>query len=83
MTLLPDSSILICGESYSYASGGSDAWVICLDPTGSTKWQHNFGSFGNDAFHGLTILNDAIYLGGEYQGLNLDGYLVKLNFSVL
>ncbi len=81
MEFLPDSSIIVCGESYSYSSGGSDAWVVRMDLQGNIIWQKNFGSVGNDAFYGLSIFNDAIYLCGAYQGSDLDGYLVKLDFS--
>ncbi len=81
MALLPDSSIIICGESYSYSSGGSDAWVVNLSKDGTIIWQRNYGSVGNDSFRGLSIYKDHIYLCGFFQGSDLDGYLIKLDFN--
>ncbi|HNS12988.1 MAG TPA: T9SS type A sorting domain-containing protein [Bacteroidia bacterium] len=81
MEFLPDSTIIVCGESYTYSAGGSDAWVLRVDLQGNIVWQQNFGATGNDAFYGLSILHDAIYLCGAYQSSDLDGYLVKLDFS--
>ncbi len=81
LKFLPDSSIIVCGESYSFSSGGTDAWVLRLDLQGNILWQRNFGGSGNDAFQGLCILDQSIYLAGYYQGIDRDGYLVKLDFS--
>ena len=81
MAILPDSSIIVCGESYSYSSGGTDAWVVKLNKYGNIIWQRNYGSSGNDSFRGLSIYQDHIYLCGFSQGSDMDGYLVKLDFD--
>ncbi|TAH38819.1 MAG: T9SS type A sorting domain-containing protein [Bacteroidetes bacterium] len=81
MTLLPDSNIILCGESYSFSSGGTDAWVVKLDKSGNLIWQRHFGSAGNDSFRGVSVFGNSLYLCGYYEGVNLDGYLVKLDFD--
>ncbi len=81
MALLPDSTFIVCGESYSFSSGGTDAWVLRLDLQGNILWQKNFGTNGDDSFRGITILGNSIYLCGTRHGTDADGYLVKLDFS--
>ncbi len=84
VAVLPDESILLAGESYSFSSGGSDAWVLHLNNVGDTLWTKHFGSTGNDAFKNINIGPTAIYLSGYVDSTDLagkDGYLVKLDFS--
>lgn len=81
MLLLPDSSIIVCGETYSNSIGGSDAWVLRLDTQGNILWQKNLGGFGDDAFKGISFLGQSIYLCGHRQNSDLDGYLVRLDLS--
>lgn len=81
---LPDQSILVAGESYSFSDGGSDAWVLHLNSVGDTIWTNHFGTTGNDAFKNINISPTAIYLSGSIDSVNTDGrdgYVVKLDYS--
>jgi Secretion system C-terminal sorting domain len=82
--VMPDQSILLAGESYSFSSGGTDAWVLHLNSSGDTTWSNNFGSSGNDAFKNICQSPTAIYLSGYIDSTDadgLDGYLVKLDLT--
>jgi hypothetical protein len=49
------------GETSSFGAGGTDAWVLKLDSTGSTIWQKTYGSSGNEAAYALCVAADGSY----------------------
>ncbi len=82
--VLPDQSILLAGESYTYSDGGSDAWVLHLNSVGDTLWTKHFGGTGNDVFKDINVSSTAIYLSGYVDSTDAngkDGYVVKLDFN--
>ncbi|MBK9414818.1 MAG: T9SS type A sorting domain-containing protein [Bacteroidetes bacterium] len=82
--VMPDQSILLAGESYSFSNGGTDAWVLHLNSSGDTTWTNNFGSTGNDAFKNICQSPTAIYLSGYIDSTDadgMDGYLIKLDLT--
>nr|MBP6335514.1 hypothetical protein [Bacteroidia bacterium] len=79
--LLPDSTYIVCGESYSYSNGGSDALVMRIDQSGNILWQQHFGDAGDDLFTDALFYDSYIYLTGAFEGTDLDGYLVKIDQS--
>ena len=82
--VMPDQSILLAGESYSFSDGGSDAWVLHLNSSGDTTWTRHYGSNGNDAFKGIELSSTAIYLAGYVDSTDSngqDGFLVKLDLQ--
>lgn len=82
--VMPDQSILLAGESYSFSDGGSDAWVLHLNSAGDTIWTKHFGSSGNDAFKDINLSSSAIYLTGYVDSTDAngkDGLVVKLDFN--
>ena len=82
--VMPDQSILLAGESYSFSGGGSDAWVLHLNTNGDTTWTRNYGNSGNDAFKGIELSATAIYLTGYSDSTDAsrkDGLLVKLDYD--
>lgn len=84
VSIMPDQSILLAGESYSFSDGGSDAWILHLNTAGDTTWTHHFGSTGNDAFKNICLSSSSIYLSGYVDSTDadgMDGYLVKLDFN--
>lgn len=84
VAVLPDQSLVIAGESYTFSDGGSDAWVLHLNSLGDTIWTRHFGDSGNDAFKNVIVSPTAIYLSGYIDSTDvngLDGYVVKLDFS--
>ncbi|HQW24030.1 MAG TPA: T9SS type A sorting domain-containing protein [Bacteroidia bacterium] len=82
--VMPDQSILLAGESYTFSDGGSDAWVLHLNSVGDTLWTKHFGSTGNDAFKDINVSSSAIYLAGYVDSTDAnghDGFLVKLDYD--
>jgi hypothetical protein len=82
--VMPDQSILLAGESYSFSDGGSDAWALHLNSAGDTLWTKHFGSPGNDAFKDINISSTAIYLSGYVDSTDVDGhdgFVAKLDFD--
>ena len=82
--VMPDQSILLAGESYTFSDGGSDAWVLHLNSVGDTLWTNHFGSTGNDAFKDINVSSSAIYLAGYVDSTDAnghDGFLVKLDYD--
>ena len=84
VAVMPDQSLLLAGESYSFSSGGSDAWVLHLNSLGDTIWTRHFGNSGNDAFNNINVNSASIYLSGQVDSTDTngkDGYIVKLDFA--
>lgn len=82
--VMPDQSILLAGESYTFSDGGSDAWVLHLNSVGDTLWTKHFGDTGNDAFKDINVGGTAIYLAGYVDSTDAnghDGFLVKLDYD--
>lgn len=81
LIVLPDGNLLVCGSSYSYSNGGSDAWVLKLDSSGNTLWQEHIGSAGNDAFYAMLSSGSSLYLCGSTEGTEEDALLVKFDLN--
>ncbi|MBK7430616.1 MAG: T9SS type A sorting domain-containing protein [Bacteroidetes bacterium] len=82
--VMPDQSILLAGESYTFSDGGSDAWVLHLNSVGDTLWTKHFGDTGNDAFKDINVGATAIFLAGYVDSTDAnghDGFLVKLDYD--
>jgi hypothetical protein len=43
-----DGGFLISGATASFGAGGSDAWVLKLDPSGTVSWQYAVGGVNDD-----------------------------------
>ena len=82
--VMPDQSILLAGESYTFSDGGSDAWVLHLNSGGDSLWTKHFGDTGNDAFKDINVGATAIFLAGYVDSTDAnghDGFLVKLDYD--
>jgi len=46
---------IVAGETYSYGSGNSDAYLIMLDTLGDTLWTKTYGGIGADKFSDVIV----------------------------
>lgn len=84
VAVLPDHSILLAGESYSYSNGGSDAWALMLNSAGDTIFTKHYGGSGNDNFKSVGVIGSGIYFTGTTDSTDAtgtNGLLVKFDFS--
>jgi hypothetical protein len=44
-----DGGYIVAGSTSSFGAGGTDAWVLKLDASGSILWQKTYGGAGHDA----------------------------------
>ncbi len=63
-------TIYICGEREKMTYGGTDAFLTCLDSSGSVIWEKDFGGSGYDAFYTIDI--------GHSQSLIMAGVTCNL-----
>jgi hypothetical protein len=54
MKELPDSSLIICGTTYSF-SNNADGYLLRVDKNGNLLWEKNIGSAARDELNGLTF----------------------------
>lgn len=79
---LPDSSFILCGETYSNAIGGADGLVMRIDKLGNLIWMKNIGTTNDDKLKQVIYLNNTIYSVGSSTGnLHKNGMLVKLDIN--
>ncbi|MDD2889850.1 MAG: T9SS type A sorting domain-containing protein [bacterium] len=57
-----DSGYIVCGYTYSFGAGGSDAWLIKTDGNGDTLWTKTFGGTGSDYGHSVQQTTDGGYI---------------------
>jgi hypothetical protein len=57
----------INGNNY-YSAGDKDGYLIKLDPNGNVIWVKAFGSATPQAFNGIAINGNKIYVAGSYSG---------------
>jgi hypothetical protein len=83
-----DSSYLVIGSTSSadgdvigiHDAGGLDAWVYCIAPSGTLKWQRALGGSGIDGARTLVQCRDGGFLIGGSTSSN-DGDLINNNLS--
>jgi hypothetical protein len=61
-TQLADSGFVLCGSTYSYTNGNSDAYVIRTNKSGDTLWTRHFGDIGDDIAYSVIVKNDTNYV---------------------
>jgi predicted secreted protein len=57
-----DSSLVVCGTTYSNANGMSDLWLIKITREGRREWKKNYGSINKDNGNHLTIKSTGEYI---------------------
>ncbi len=68
VAIAANGDIVVAGATESFGSGGSDGWVIRLDPNGSVVWQKTYGGSKDDGFLAIAIAdNGDIIVAGFYD----------------
>ena len=64
----------ISGDKTVPDKGGSDFWIIEMDPDGNILWQGSYGGSSMDAIHKTIELRDGTFLlaGTSYSGISAD-----------
>ena len=62
-----DGGFILCGVTQSYASGGTDVWLLKTDSSGEESWSKTFGGNSND--YGYSV------------ALTFDGYLITAGLA--
>lgn len=63
----------ISGDKTEANQGGSDYWIVKLNPDGTIAWQNTIGGNDNDAFRNMIQTADGGYLTGGYSKSNISG----------
>lgn len=70
LKVLPDGSLIFCGETNSIGNGKQDIWLVRLNSSGFLQWERTYG--GREADIGKSILplfNGNIWLAGKSLSL--------------
>jgi len=76
-----DGGYLVAGQTFSYASGGSDIYLTKTDPAGNRVWEKHYGRAGWDVVESLETTKDGGYIiAGQTlsDAGDTDVYLVKI-----
>lgn len=57
-----DSGYIAAGSTSSFGAGGSDAWIIKLDSTGTIIWQRAYGGVNSDEAYSVLQDSDGSYI---------------------
>lgn len=55
----PEEGYLICGKTYSYGNGGSDAYLLHISEDGNLIDEWTYGGEGDDEFRDLDFTNES------------------------
>ena len=73
-----DGNFIIIGNSrsddqdISTNHGGSDIWLIKIEPNGTLIWEKNLGGTGFDTAYGITKSNTGFIISGASRSQNID-----------
>ncbi len=80
---LPDGGFIAAGETSSFGSGGSDAWIVRLNSAGDVVWQRTLGSSVDDGLRAIQNTSDGGWIAGGYTSgfgaENSDAWVLRLN----
>ena len=62
--LLPDTSIVMVGQSNSGTDGNDNFYIVRTNQNGDTLWTKNFGTSGNDFATSVKSINDSMFVVG-------------------
>jgi hypothetical protein len=57
-----DNGYIMAGETWSFGSGNSDAWVLKLDAKGNIEWQKTYGAKHHDVAYSIQQTRDRGYI---------------------
>jgi hypothetical protein len=82
-----DGGFIVAGETNSFGSGSSDAWVIKLDSSGDVIWQKTYGGSEPDGAKSIRQTSDGGYIvSGSTESFSFsanseDVWILKLSSS--
>ena len=80
---LDGADYMLAGFTDSFGSGGSDMWIVKLDPDGAVLWQKTFGAVEDDEFGDhLRVVSDGYIVAGRTFSCGAgedDNLVLKLN----
>ncbi|HPJ84890.1 MAG TPA: hypothetical protein PLY09_09045, partial [Methanothrix sp.] len=80
-----DGGYIITGYTTSRGAGGSDIWLIKIDPYGNEAWDSIFGGAGNNCGYSVKQTSDGGYIVAgwtdPYGSGALDVSLIKTDAS--
>lgn len=83
--VLPDTSIIMVGETTTNTIGNKDVYLVKTNKNGDTLWTKQFGTSGEDFATSIRMLNDSIcVIGGQIyneDSLMNKALLLKLNVN--
>jgi hypothetical protein len=74
-----DSGIVVCGTTFSFATGQSDLWLIKLTKDGRKDWRKNYGGINKDMANHMLIKSTGEYIitgGTQPKGERYEDYWV-------
>ena len=76
-----DEGYIVCGKTYSFGAGNSDAYLVRLNNNGDTIWTRTFGDIGYDEANSIQQLDDQGFIfTGETESIGGgDLWLMKLD----
>jgi hypothetical protein len=72
---------VISGETYTFSSGGSDAWVIQIDADGNEIWSGNFGGSQDDFANSAFVANNSLMVVGTSYSFSDKSKVYLLEFD--
>jgi PKD repeat protein len=76
-----DGGFAIAGQTESFGSGGSDAWLIKTDPDGNEEFNRTYGGVDNDTAYSVVQTDDGGFaitgLTGKTGTFTGDAWLIK------
>lgn len=80
----PDGGFVVCGRTFSFGTGGWEAYVVKLDAVGDTLWTKTYGNILYDEIQDIDLTPDGGYIMTGHTVTNDwagDLLLVKLDAS--
>jgi len=78
-----DGGYIVAGWSYSFDSGGHDAYILKLNSKGEVEWQKAFGGESSDGANSIQQTKDGGYIvagwTNSFGSGGHDAYILKLN----
>ena len=63
--LTMDGGYIVAGTTYSFGTGGSDAWLLKLDENGETVWQKAYGGSSYDYVTAIEVFSWGYIVAGN------------------
>jgi hypothetical protein len=82
--LMPDSGLVMAGETYTNSAGDADAYLIRINKYGDTLWTKKFGTPLMEKFNSVVYAENSIYVCGTIKDaltLKTKGLIARYSLS--